>query len=136
MLDGGRWSETSHHRTFATSWHNNQILVVSIADIGFRWFTVCMGTGIVSVLLNTFPYPARWLYWLSIIVFCLNIALFVSFIIISILRYTLWPEAWRELKDKPNQAFYLGAIPIVRIMKWPCRNANVVVHRVFQPSSI
>src|SRR5437763_1085061 len=41
------------------------------------WFTVTMGTGIVSVLLYELPYNGRWLYWLSVITFCLNICLFL-----------------------------------------------------------
>ncbi|KGO69107.1 C4-dicarboxylate transporter/malic acid transport protein [Penicillium italicum] len=35
-----------------------------------------MGTGITSILLNTLPYNGRWLYWISIVIFCLNIFLF------------------------------------------------------------
>lgn len=64
-------------------------------------------------LLNRFPYEARWLYWLSVVVFCLNIALFAFFIFVSILQYALYPVTWRTLPSRPNQALYLSAIPTV-----------------------
>lgn len=46
-----------------------------------------MGTGIVSILLHNLPFNARWIHWISIAVFCLNIVLFITFTAISILRY-------------------------------------------------
>ncbi|PON20639.1 sulfite transporter Ssu1 [Trichoderma gamsii] len=33
------------------------------------WFTVNMGTGIVSILLHNLPYNGTWLYWVSVIFF-------------------------------------------------------------------
>lgn len=75
-----------------------------------------MGTGIVASLLNQFPYHARWLYWLSVVVFCLNIALFGFFVVVFILQYVLFPQSWKSLFERPNQTFYLGAIPIVRLI--------------------
>lgn len=61
------------------------------------WFSVTMGTGIVSTILFAIPWKAKWLYYLSIIVFVLNVALFVSALTISILRYAIWPEIWQVL---------------------------------------
>ena len=67
-----------------------------------------MGTGIVSILLHNFPFGARWLYWLSVIVFCLNILLFVTFTIISALRYTLYPGIFNAMLRHPVQSLFLG----------------------------
>ena len=39
------------------------------------WFTVNMGTGIVSSLLHNLPYQAHWLTYLSYVVFALNVVL-------------------------------------------------------------
>ncbi|KAK5022790.1 Plasma membrane sulfite pump involved in sulfite metabolism [Exophiala sideris] len=88
------------------------------------WFTVTMGTGIVSVLLNQFPYKARWLYWLSVIVFVLNLALFVLFVGLTVLRFVLWP-CTRRIANKPTQALYLSTIPttmsvLVNMMVFVC----------------
>jgi tellurite resistance protein TehA-like permease len=51
------------------------------------WFTVTMGTGIVSILLYELPYSGKWLYWLSVITFYPNICLFLSASPVSLLRY-------------------------------------------------
>jgi uncharacterized membrane protein YcjF (UPF0283 family) len=72
------------------------------------WFAVTMGTGIVSILLHDLPYNARWLYWLSVIVFALNVVLFVTFSAISVVRYTLYPGIWTQMLRHPVQSLFLG----------------------------
>ena len=90
-------------------------------DVGWRrvvrnfspsWFSVTMGTGIVSLLLITIPFQARWLYWLSVIFFCLNVILFSLAFSISVLRYTLYPEIWTVMIQDPNNSLFLGTIPM------------------------
>ncbi|KAH8817075.1 C4-dicarboxylate transporter/malic acid transport protein-like protein [Xylogone sp. PMI_703] len=76
------------------------------------WFAIIMGTGIVSILLHNLPYNGRWLYWISVVIFCLNIFLFVTFLIISILRYTIYPEIWRVMICHPAQSLFLGTFPM------------------------
>lgn len=72
------------------------------------WFSVNMGTGIVSILLYNLPYNARWIYWLSVIIFALNVVLFVLFLFISILRYTLFPGVWSCMINHPVQSLFVG----------------------------
>lgn len=67
-----------------------------------------MGTGVVSLLLYSLPYPAPWLYYLSIAVFCLNILLFAIFLLLSLLRYTLYPSLWLAMVRHPAQSLFLG----------------------------
>jgi hypothetical protein len=82
-------------------------------DIGFiRWFSVTMGTGIVSILLHNLPYNGIWLYWLSVIIFALNVFLFCLFLIISILRYTIYPQIWSAMIRHPSQSLFLGTFPM------------------------
>ena len=76
------------------------------------WFSVTMGTGIVSLLFITIPWKASWLYWLSVVFFILNILLFSLASIISILRYTLYPEIWSVMIRDPTAALFLGTIPM------------------------
>ena len=85
-----------------------------VRNFTLSWFTVTMGTGIVSILLHELPYNGRWLYLLSVITFCLNIALFASASLISLLRYTIWPELWTETINHPNQSLFVGAVPVVK----------------------
>lgn len=67
-----------------------------------------MGTGIVSILLHNFPYNGRWLYWLSVIIFCLNILLFITFTIISAIRYTIYRGIFHAMLRHPVQSLFLG----------------------------
>jgi tellurite resistance protein TehA-like permease len=67
-----------------------------------------MGTGIVSILLYNLPWNARWLYWISVTIFCLNIFLFVLFTIISVVRYTTFPGLFSAMLGHPVQSLFLG----------------------------
>lgn len=76
------------------------------------WFSVNMGTGIVSILLHNLPYNAEWLYWISVAIFALNVALFVLFSTVSFLRYTLFPGVWGCMIRHPVQSLFLGTFPM------------------------
>ena len=67
-----------------------------------------MGTGIVSILLHNLPYNGTWLYWISVIVFALNVFLFLLFTLISLARYTLFPGLWTTMLNHPTQSLFLG----------------------------
>lgn len=100
---------------------NDQEKSISKYDKGWRrvvrnfspsWFSVTMGTGIVSLLFITIPWKADWLFWLSVIFFVLNLVLFAIASVISILRYTLYPEIWTVMIHDPTAALFLGTIPM------------------------
>lgn len=74
------------------------------------WFAVTMGTGIVSILLFNLPYNARWIYWISVVVYCLNIALFVTFTAVSVLRYTMYKGLFVAMLKHPVQSLFLGKL--------------------------
>lgn len=76
------------------------------------WFVITMGTGIVAILFFTMPYNGRWMYWISIVFFCLNALLFCLATAASILRYVLYPEIWSVMIQDPNNSLYLGCVPI------------------------
>ncbi|KAJ5369392.1 hypothetical protein N7509_014004 [Penicillium cosmopolitanum] len=76
------------------------------------WFSVNMGTGIVSILLFNMPYNGAWLYWLSVIVFAWNVFLFCLFLFISILRYSLYPDIWLAMIRHPAASMFLGTFPM------------------------
>jgi tellurite resistance protein TehA-like permease len=71
-----------------------------------------MGTGIVAVLFINIPWKADWLYYLSIIFFILNTILFFSAFVVSILRYTIWPEIWSVMIQDATNSLFLGTIPM------------------------
>jgi len=76
------------------------------------WFSVTMGTGIVSILLHNLPYNGDWLYWISVVIFALNVALFILFTFISIVRYTVYPEIWLAMIRHPAQSLFVGTFPM------------------------
>ncbi|KAL4989672.1 voltage-dependent anion channel [Aspergillus falconensis] len=76
------------------------------------WFSVNMGTGIVSILLNTLPYNGTWLYRISIIIFVLNVLLFVIFFTLTLIRYILWPDIFPLMVTHPSQSLFLGTLPM------------------------
>lgn len=71
-----------------------------------------MGTGIVSILLHNLPYNAQWIQYISYVVFALNVALFLTFLLLSILRYGLYPEIWMAMIEHPGQSLFLGCVPM------------------------
>ena len=114
-------SQPSHPTGYDTTALKQTITRPTKHDVGWRrvvrnfspsWFSVTMGTGIVSLLFITIPFQARWLYWLSVIFFGLNVILFSLAFGISILRYTLYPEIWTVMIQDPNNSLFLGTIPM------------------------
>ena len=80
--------------------------------VSFSWFSVTMGTGIVSILLHNLPYNGIWLYWISVVLFALNVLLFILFLFMSMLRYGLYPEIWSAMIRHPAQSLFLGTFPM------------------------
>ena len=72
------------------------------------WFSVNMGTGIVSTLLHQLPYQFSGLGVLSNVVFVLNVFLFTLFLGVSVARYALWPKVWWAMLYHPQQSLFVG----------------------------
>lgn len=114
--------------------HQSTLPATTKYDIGWRrvvrnfspsWFSVTMGTGIVSVLLISIPFKASWLYWMSVVFFVLNAILFSCAFLASALRYTLYPEIWSVMIADPTNSLFLGTIPmgfatLVQSWIWLC----------------
>jgi tellurite resistance protein TehA-like permease len=67
-----------------------------------------MGTGIIAILLHNLPYNARWVYWISVVLFVVNTCLFVLFTVVSVMRYTMFPGLWKAMVAHPVQSLFLG----------------------------
>ncbi|KAH6865603.1 sulfite transporter Ssu2 [Alternaria rosae] len=90
-------------------------------DVGWRrivrnfspsWFSVTMGTGVVSLLLVAIPFKAAWLYWLAVIFFGLNTILFACAFSVSVFRYVVYPEIWTVMIADSVNSLFLGTIPM------------------------
>lgn len=101
-----------------TAYQKSESIIAScpLSDTFFnivtRWFSIIMGTGIVSILLHNLPYNGIWLYWISVVIFALNVFLFSVFLLISILRYTIYPQIWFAMIRHPAQSLFLGTFPM------------------------
>ncbi|KAK2461165.1 hypothetical protein APHAL10511_006692 [Amanita phalloides] len=77
------------------------------------YFTVIMGTGGISILLDVFPYGQGLpMKVLSLVLFFLNLSLFVIFTAWAITRYYLHPEDWMDLMNHPTLSLFWGCYPM------------------------
>jgi tellurite resistance protein TehA-like permease len=95
-----------------------------------------MGTGIVSILLHNLPYNAPWLQYISYIFFGLNVVLFSVFLILSVLRYTLYPEIWVAMIVHPAQSLFLGCFPMGFASTFPSPLSHINQQNSSLPTSI
>ena len=56
------------------------------------WFSISMDTGIISILLHQLPWQFRGLNDISIVIYLLNLCLFVVFLIMFSARMILYPR--------------------------------------------
>ncbi|KAI4731030.1 sulfite efflux pump SSU1 [Aureobasidium sp. EXF-10728] len=75
-------------------------------------FSITMGTGVVAILLHQMPYNSSWTNYPCYIIFGLNVLIFISALVVSILRYTLWPELWPAMIHHPTHSLFLGCFPM------------------------
>jgi tellurite resistance protein TehA-like permease len=85
---------------------------IELKDNQSRWFAANMGTGIASTLLHQLPSNGKWLYWLSVIIFCVNVLLLFTFFCISTLKFLLYPGMWSMLLRDPSQSLFIGTFPM------------------------
>lgn len=106
----------NRHRTktnsTATLAKNEQGWRRVVRNFSPSWFSITMGTGIVSTILITIPWKTSWLYYLSIVFWVLNVCLFSLAFTASFLRYTIWPEIWPVMIDDATNSLFLGTIPM------------------------
>ena len=77
-----------------------------------NWFTMNMGTGILSLMLAAFPYKVAGLHLIAESLWIINIALFAVFSVLFIGRFAFYFESAKKLLGHPVQSMFLGAIPM------------------------
>lgn len=88
------------------------------------FFSINMGTGITSILLHNFPYKAFWLEILGVIVFVLNVVIFVVLLFLTIFRHVKFKNSFRVLLDHKTASMFWGCFPmgfvtiVVRIQRF------------------
>lgn len=77
-----------------------------------NWFTMVMGTGVVSLILPEFAPTSVALYWIAQTLWQMNIAFFSIFTLLYILRWMIYPTEAKQIFSHPSMALFLGAIPM------------------------
>lgn len=77
-----------------------------------NWFTMVMGTGVVSLILPEFAPTSMWLLQVAEILWQFNLVLFVIFTVLYVLRWVIYPQEAKLIFTHPSMALFLGAIPM------------------------
>ncbi|CDO69365.1 hypothetical protein BN946_scf184961.g7 [Trametes cinnabarina] len=85
-----------------------------IRHFTWAWYAVIMGTGVVSALLHNLPYynDSLALKVAALVVFLVNLVLFVFVCTCTILRYIMFPEIWHMMLAHPAQSLFIGCFPM------------------------
>ncbi|XEV00954.1 hypothetical protein FSHL1_006241 [Fusarium sambucinum] len=78
----------------------------------FSWgnFTCTQSTGGVALMLSKTPYQFHGLQTIGVVVFILNLVLFILFISAMIYRFMRKPSSFRESITKPPEAYFTGSL--------------------------
>ncbi|RCH98435.1 hypothetical protein CU097_013814 [Rhizopus azygosporus] len=90
----------------------NKNLVEIVRHFTPSWFSVTMGTGIVAILLQTFPFQFSGLQTIALVLFLFNVVIYSVFTIITVLRYVLFPTIFFLMLQHPAQSMFVGTIPM------------------------
>ncbi|WP_353172798.1 TDT family transporter [Acinetobacter rudis] len=77
-----------------------------------NWFTMVMGTGVVSLILPEFASGSTELLWLAQTLWQINIVFFSIFSVLYALRWIIYPKEAQQIFSHPSMALFLGAIPM------------------------
>ncbi|KAF7321003.1 hypothetical protein HMN09_00187200 [Mycena chlorophos] len=78
------------------------------------WFTIVMGTGVVSTLVSRFNWGAssEGIKILTLALFFVNLVSFVLICVATLARYLLFPELWLAMLKHPTQSLFISAFPM------------------------
>ncbi|KAI8068078.1 voltage-dependent anion channel [Gongronella butleri] len=76
------------------------------------WFSISQSTGILSVLLAVCPYQFEGLQVIATVFFFINVLLFTFCMVMTLLRYTLFPHILSLMLNHSAQSLFLGTIPM------------------------
>lgn len=74
------------------------------------FFTISMGVGITSILLYTLPYNADWLRTIGIVIFVLNVVIFILLLLGTIARAVIFPGVFIASIRHPVAGMFWGTM--------------------------
>jgi C4-dicarboxylate transporter/malic acid transport protein len=76
------------------------------------WFSVNMGTGIISILLYNFPFQFTGLHTIAFVIFLINVVIFCLFFVMTVARYVFFPDVIQKMLKHSSQSLFLGTMPM------------------------
>ena len=72
------------------------------------------GTGGISALFVSFPYrqDSQPILTVALVFFSLNLFLFILFTILTIARYSMFPQSWHTMLRDPVTSLYIACFPM------------------------
>ncbi|CEL02922.1 hypothetical protein ASPCAL04083 [Aspergillus calidoustus] len=83
-----------------------------LSQVTWGWYSICMATGGIAVLLYNTPHQFRGLEAIGKIIYIFNLVLFVTISLCLIVRFTSRRPALRESLQHPNETHFLGTAPL------------------------
>lgn len=77
-----------------------------------NWFTMIMGTGIIALILPEFIFGKSILWQVAIVLWQFNTLLFITFSLLYILRWLIYPQEAKQIFSHSSMALFLGTIPM------------------------
>ena len=87
-------------------------LLRGIINFTPSWYSVIMGTGILSILLHDSPHRFPGEEIIGTVLYFANILMFFMFSVISIVRLILYPWVFVLCLEHPQQSLFLGTVPM------------------------
>lgn len=77
-----------------------------------NWFTVCMGTGIVALIISELPVFPDFFWEIGQVLWHINILLFAVFAAFYTARWVMFYREAKQIFQHPMMCLFLGAIPM------------------------
>lgn len=77
-----------------------------------NWFAATMGTGILALMINAYPYSFYGQIYLARGLWVINVLFFILFAALFLARAVFYPVMFMRLFRHPVQSLFIGAIPM------------------------
>jgi C4-dicarboxylate transporter/malic acid transport protein len=85
---------------------------MAVINLTPSWFTVNMGTGIVTIMLYNLPYQFDGQQIVAMVFYAINIIVFLNFLVMTIARYIMYPWLWSHTIHHNAHSLFIGALPM------------------------
>ncbi|TYJ51460.1 hypothetical protein B9479_007972 [Cryptococcus floricola] len=112
--DGHQKEQSYSKSTISANWRSKLMdrVLQALLNLTPAFFSLTMGTGIVSILLYDFPFSAHWLRVLAVVIFVFNVVLFLVLLFANIARFVIWKGLFAATLTHPVASMFWGTLPM------------------------